>query len=66
MDYSEQQEQALRTQTKDLGDWAIDCLKKSGTGCREGEERKGITLRVFRFSPGRPCHGSASIEEHEV
>ena len=66
MDYSEQQEQTLRMQTKDLEVWAIECLKKPGTGCREGEERKGITLRVFRFSPGHPCHGSARIEEHEV
>ena len=62
----EQQEQTLRTWTKDLDDWAIDCLKKPETGCREGEERKGITLRVFRFIPGHPCHSSAMIEEREV
>ena len=66
MDPSEQQEQILRTQTKYLEDCAIDCLKKPGTGCREGEERKGITLRVFRFIPGHPCHSSAMIEEREV
>ena len=66
MNSSEQQERILGKQIKDMEDWAIDCLKKPGTGCREGEEKRRITLRVFRFSIGRPCHGFAEIEEHKV
>ena len=57
---SEQQEQALRKQTKDLEDWAIDCLKKP-----ERRERKTITLRVLSFRSGRPCNSPAKVD-HEV
>ena len=60
--FSEQQEQTSRKQTKDMEEWAIDCLEKPETGCREGEGRKKITLRVINFSPGRPCHSFAKIE----
>ena len=62
---SEQQEQTLRMQTKGMEDWAIDCLRKPGTGWQEGEEKKRITLRILRFSSGGPCHSPAKIE-HEV
>ena len=68
MDSSKQQEQILKKQTEDMKDWAIDCLKKSETGCREVEEgkRKRTTLRVFMFGPGRPCHSPAKVEAYEV
>ena len=66
MEPSEQQEQTLRKQTEDMKDWAIDCLKKPEMGWREGEERKRITLRVFMFGPGRPCHSSGKVEVYEV
>ena len=62
MRFSEQRQQTLKEQMKDLEDWAIECLKKSETRCREGEERKRITLRVLRFSSGRPCHSFAKVE----
>ena len=68
MDYSKQQEEISRKQMKDMKDWAIDCLKKPGTEFQKGEERerKRITLRVFMFDPGRPCHSSGEVEEYEV
>ena len=68
MDSTEQEEQILRKQTEDMKNWAIGCLTKPETGCREGEERerKRTTLKVFMFSPGRPCHSSATVEVYEV
>ena len=51
-------------QTKDLEDWTIDCLKPK-TGCQEGGEKR-ITLRVFGFSPDRPCQSSVEVGEFEV
>ena len=67
MGSSEVREQMLRNQTEDMKDWAIDCLKKPVTGCREGEERKRIALVISTFSPGRPCDAnSAKVEEYEV
>ena len=68
MDSSEQQEEILRIQTEDMKDWAIDCLKKPETGFQKGEKRKRkrITMRVFVFGPGRPCHSSGKVEEYEV
>ena len=68
MNSSEQQERALRKQTEDMKDWAIDCLKKPETECQEGEERerKKTTLRVFTFGPGHPCHSSGKVEVYEV
>ena len=69
MNSTEQEEQILRKQTKDMKNWAIGCLTKPETGCREEEverERKRTTLRVFMFGPGRPCHGSVEVKEYEV
>ena len=68
MGSSKQQEEISRKQMKDMKDWAIDCLKKPGTEFQKGEERerKRITLRVFMFDPGRPCHSSGEVEEYEV
>ena len=51
-------EQALKGQTEDVRDWAMDYLKKSGTGRREG-----ATLRVIDFSPG---NSPELVEEYEV
>ena len=65
MDSSEQSEQMLGKQTKDIKDWAIECLRKPEAGYREGAERRS-TLRIFKFSPGRPCHSSPKVEECEV
>ena len=65
MHFSEQRQQTLGEQMKDLEDWAIECLKKPEARCREGEEGEGITLRVLRFSPGQPCLSFRKIE-HEV
>ena len=68
MGSSKQQEEILKKQMEDMKDWAMDCLKKPEAGLREGEERerKRITLRVFMFGPGRPCHSSGKVEEYEV
>ena len=68
MGSSKQQQEIMRKQTEDMRDWAIDCLKKPKTGFQEGEERerKRITLRVFMFGPGRPCHSSGEVEVFEV
>ena len=43
-------EQILEQHVKDLGWWAIECLKKVKAECLEGEERKRITLRTVEFS----------------
>ena len=61
----EQWEQALKGQTKDLEEWAIDCLKKLETGRQEGG-RGRTTLRVIKFNSRRPCQSSVRIEEYEV
>ena len=68
MDSSEEQEEISRKQMEDMKDWTMDCLKKPETGFQEGEERerKRITLRVFMFCAGRPCHSSGEVEEYEV
>ena len=65
---SQEQEEILRKQTEDIKDWTMNCLKKPETGFQEGEERerKRITLRVFMFCAGRPCHSSGEVEEYEV
>ena len=60
---SEQWEEALGKQAGDLGEWAIDCLKKPETECREGEGRKRTTLRTIEFGPG---YRSVKVEEHVV
>ena len=60
-----QWEQALK-RTKDLEEWAIDCLKESKTGCRAGEGRNKPTLRVIKFSSRRPSQSSVKVEEYEV
>ena len=44
-------ERASRGRARDPKDWAMDCLKKPGTGYREGKERKEITLRAVKFNP---------------
>ena len=40
----------------------MDRLKMPKMGCREGERRKRITLRVIEFSPGSL---SVEAEEHK-
>ena len=30
------------------------------------QERKRITLRVFKFNPGRPCDSPPEVEGYEV
>ena len=59
----EQWEEVLGKQMRDLGEWAIDCLKKPETECREGEGRKRTTLRTIEFGPG---YRSVKVEEHVV
>ena len=68
MGSSKQEEEILKKQTEDMKDWAVDCLKKPEIGWREGEERerKRITLRVFMFGPGHPCHSSGKVGEYEI
>ena len=56
-------ERVLRGQTKDLRDWAIDCLKKPGTGSCKEKGRKEITLRVITFNPGDRSEG---VEEYKM
>lgn len=60
---SEQWEEALGKQTRHLGEWAINCLKKPETGCREEEGKKRTTLRTIEYGPG---YCSVKIEEHVV
>ena len=64
-----------REQAEGMKDWALECLKKSKTGCG-GEGRKKKTLRVVELSSFltyvgfhsrvrfRP--GPVKVEEHEV
>ena len=40
----------------------MDCLKMLKMGCREGERRKRITLRIIEFSPDSP---SVKVEERK-
>ena len=62
-----QWEPALEKHAKDLGAWAIDCLKKPKTGCCAGEGRKKTTkLRVIKFCSGHPCRSAVKVEECEV
>jgi len=48
----EQQKRAMAEEVECMKDWALDCLKKPETGCREGdgEERKNITMRVVELN----------------
>ena len=55
----------MRKQTKDLKEWAIDCLRKPLTGCLQGEGRR-TTLRIIKFSSRRPSRSSVKVEEYEV
>ena len=59
---SEQWEEALEKQMKDLEEWAIDCLKEPRIECQE-EGRKRTTLRAIKFAPGR---GPARVETKSV
>ena len=67
--HMKQREQSLREQARDMKDFAINCLK-SKTGCREGEGRERITVRVVRLNSTlpRPDYylGSVEVEEYEV
>ena len=36
-----------------MKDWAMVCLRKPETGCREGETRKSTTLMVIKLPPTR-------------
>jgi len=65
--FSGQQSQGLRGQVKGVTDLAIDCLKKLGTGGREGGGRK-TTMRVIELSPDHPMPhlGPVKAEGHEV
>ena len=63
MDSSEQGEQMMRERTKHIAGWAVDCLKEPEA---MDQERKRITLRVFKFNPGRPCDSPPEVEEYEV
>ena len=62
-------EQSLREKAKRMKDLAIECLRGSKTGNRQGEERK-IMVRLVMLSPARPgqdCHpGFVEVEEYEV
>lgn len=56
-----QWERALKEQTKDLGERAVDCLKRPETARQEGERR--TVVRVIRFSSD---YHSVKVEECEV
>jgi len=64
----EQQSRVLREQAKVVTNLAIDCLKKPGTMCREGDGRKKIMVRVIELSldHSRSHLGPAKVEEYEV
>lgn len=47
------QEQALREEVDGIKDWTMECLRKSETGCRDGEGGT-ITLKVIDLSSERP------------
>jgi len=67
--------QASREQAESMKDWALDCLKKSRTGC-ELEGKKKRMLRVIELSSsiadlGTPYRarshlGPVKVEEYEV
>ena len=66
----ERREQKLREQVKGVRDLAVDCLNDPKTGCREGEGRKKVTLRVIELTS---CYGltgfgleSVKVEAFEV
>ena len=46
-----QREQSLREEAKDTKDFVIDRLRRSKTGCPEGEGRKRATVRVVKPVP---------------
>ena len=65
------QEQAFRKEAEDLKDLAIDCLKKSKTGCQERRKGTALRLRVIEFDSdchlSRACHsGPVKVEEYEA
>jgi len=69
--FIEQRRQELREVVNDLRDWAMDCLRKSKTGCREGEGGKRTTIRVVELSPYLPLDDVYHLdvleaEDHEV
>ena len=59
----QQWKRAVENKTKDLGEWAIDCLETPETGYREG---RTTTLRVIKFGSDHPCQISVEVEESEV
>ena len=60
----------MREEVKGLKDCAIECFKKSNTGCQDGVKRKKTTLRVIELSSDRPHSrfqlGPVTVEEYEV
>lgn len=58
----EKWKQALKSQAKDLEEYAINCLRKPRTEPREGEGRR-VTLRVIEFVQSSR---SVKVEEREV
>ena len=58
----ERWERLLAEDMKDLGEWAVDCLKRPEMGYSEGEGRKRITLRIVEFD----CNHSAKVREYEL
>jgi len=62
--------QGRRRRMRDVGDLAIDCLRKAKAGRLEGEGRKEATMRVIELNPclryvGHPL-ASVKVEEFEV
>jgi len=64
----EQPSWVLRKQVKGVTDLAIDCLKKPGTMCREGDGGKNVVVRVVELSPYHPRSrlAPAKVEEYEA
>ena len=72
----EQEKRALAEEVEGMKDWALDCLRKPETGCREGggEQRKNTTLRVvgvnseiFHLDPGIYLQaGPITVGEYKV
>ena len=44
-----QQKQESKEEVNGLKDWAMDCLRKSRTGCQEGEGRKKTMIKVIEL-----------------
>ena len=67
--FIEARKEVLRAQMRDVGDLAMDCLRKAKAGYPEGEGRKRTTLRVIELSPRHPYAGhhldSVKVEEFE-